>query len=274
MRQTLVVAMIVSGVLGVAPSVFAQPPDGDHTDQGVRDHGAGEGRDGVGQGGEHRRIGPGPRSEEVERLRALKEQDPEAFRQAVEARKATLREKMAHLKETDPEAFERAKERLQEHHRRRLEHLKERDPERFQELIAQRKAKAEERLEHLKQENPEKYDALMQRRQEWRERHQDRREDRRDHREDVRDRREDVRDRREDFRERYEPAEDRGEDHGGQRLVPPRAYHGQQEHEDRGVRDYGRGEGRDGVGQGGEHRKIGPGKRGGPRQGGGRRGGR
>ena len=173
MRQTLIVAMIVSGLVGVAPSVFAEPPEGDHTDQGVRDYGRGEGRDGIGQGGEHRRIGPGqqggpgPKAEELERLRKLKEENPEAFQREVEERKAQLREKLSHLKETDPEAFEQAKQRLMERRRERLQDLKERDPERFQELMEARKAHVQERLEQLKQEHPEKYDALMQRRQEW-----------------------------------------------------------------------------------------------------------
>jgi len=41
------------------------------------------------------------RHEEIQRLRQLKEKDPEAFKQAVQEKKTALRERLAHLKETD-----------------------------------------------------------------------------------------------------------------------------------------------------------------------------
>ena len=104
--------------------------------------------------------------EEVQRLRQLKQQDPEAFRKAMQEKKATLRERMAHLKETDPEKFQRIKLRMEERQERKLAHLKEHNPEKYQEVMQQRKARLEHRLEELKTKNPERYAQVMQRRQE------------------------------------------------------------------------------------------------------------
>ena len=122
MRQLLAMVMVV-GSMGLSSAVFAEPPSGE--------------------------------SGELERLRQLKQENPEAFRQAVQERKTALRERLAHLKDTNPEAFHRIQHRLQE---------------RRQERRTIRKAKMEERLQALKARNPERYQALMQRRDEWRQR--------------------------------------------------------------------------------------------------------
>ena len=85
----------------------------------------------------------------------------------------------------------------------------------------------------------------------------DRMEHRHDRREDLRDRREDVRDRREDWKDRRDDVRDRRADRRDHREDRREQHQKHQEHQERldhGVRDHGQGQGRGGVGQGGEHR--------------------
>src|SRR3989338_8089405 len=156
-RRTAIV-IVVAGLVSASTVVFAEPP-----------------QEGAGAQHSRREEAPGRLvSEEAKRLRELKQTDPEAFQQAIQERKAKLRERLAELKETNPEKFEQVKERLKERRQERLENLKENNPEKFQELMAQRKAKVQERLEDLKTSNPERYEPLMEKGQEWRARKQGR----------------------------------------------------------------------------------------------------
>ena len=72
------------------------------------------------------------RHEEIQRLRQLKEKDPEAFKQAVQEKKTALRERLAHLKETNPEAYGRTIEKLKHKRQERLEWMKTHRPEAFE----------------------------------------------------------------------------------------------------------------------------------------------
>lgn len=193
-------------------------------------------------------------AEEIERLHRLQQEDPEAFRQAMQERKAQLEERLEHLKKTNPQAYQALTGRIREERKERLQELKERDPEKFQEVLAEHQAKVQERLQQLKAENPERYEQMMQKREdrrldtlermkqehpeaarrflekhpEWAEQHHDRLQGVHDHREDLRE---------------------RLDEHGTER--PLGAPFNQ------GVRDHGAGKGRAGVGQGGERRQTG-----------------
>ena len=180
-------------------------------------------------------VAPSPvAQQELERLRQLKQQDPEAFRKAVQEKKAAFRERMSHLKETDPDAFRRIKHHMQEKQRQRLAHLKEKYPEKYEEVMQRRKAGLEHRLEELKTKNPERYAQVMQRRQEAQERWKNA-----------------TPEQKQKWLERHP---------GGDRDNNPQGPN--HSHDDRGVRDHGQGEGRDGVGMGGERRAPGAGPKG------------
>ena len=111
----------------------------------------------------------GPVAEEVQRLRKLRDENPEVFQKEIQERKAQLRQRLSDLKERDPKAFQRAKGRLLEQRQHRLEELRQTDPERFREEMEQRRSRVQERLEDLKSNHPERYEELMRRRDEWRE---------------------------------------------------------------------------------------------------------
>ena len=123
----------------------------------------------------------GPQPEELQRLRQLKQENPEAFRQEVQERKAQLRERLVRLKETNPEAFQRVQSRFQEQRKavmgRRLQELKARNPERYDALMQRRGASRKQRLQQFQQKHPEAFERFQQHHPEWRAR----REDRRDH---------------------------------------------------------------------------------------------
>ena len=73
----LVTGLVVAGLVGAVGTATAQPPGGRGED--VRDH-----REDVrDQREDVRDAKGGPSSEEVERLRQLKDQNPEAFRREV-----------------------------------------------------------------------------------------------------------------------------------------------------------------------------------------------
>ena len=139
-----------------------------------------------------------------------------------EMRKTHLREKLQHLKETDPKAYQQAVARLRERRHERLEWLREHHPEEYRRLMAQRRENVEKRLSELKERNPQRYQELTEKRQQWR------------------------KDRVEQFKKNHpEKAERFLEKHPDWK-----------ERHDLGVRDHGRGEGREGVGRGGEHRRF------------------
>ncbi len=111
-----------------------------------------------------------PVTEELSQLQQLQRENPQAFRQSIEERKARLRERMAHLKARDPKAYADVQREIQQRRQQRLERLRERHPDRFRELMAQRQAQSKAQLERLKQQHPEQYEDLLERRHAWRQR--------------------------------------------------------------------------------------------------------
>ncbi len=107
----------------------------------------------------------GPAAGEVERLKRLRERDPERFRREVQERKQRLRERMEHLKTTDPEAYDHLMNKWQERREQHLEELRQRDPEKFRAIMAERQTKIGQRLQELKEKDPQRFEQLMQRRQ-------------------------------------------------------------------------------------------------------------
>lgn len=139
------------------------------------------------------------------------------------------------LKEKNPEEFRRAMEEKKAKLRERLEYLKKSDPEGYRKAMGKLRERRQKRLEWLKQNRPEDYQKAM---EERRERLQKR-----------------LGELREKNPTKYEEILKRREAWRKENL---------------GVRDHGQGEGRGGVGQGGEHRS--PRSQGGIRGGGGRGG--
>ena len=72
---------------------------------------------------------------ELKKLKELKEENPEKFKQVVENRKNVLEN--------------------------RLQKIKENNPEKFKEIVQKRKTNQAKRLQHLKKTNPEKYKAVL-----------------------------------------------------------------------------------------------------------------
>ncbi|MBI2870254.1 MAG: hypothetical protein HYY14_00935 [Candidatus Omnitrophica bacterium] len=111
---------------------------------------------------------PGRHDEEAQRLRRLKQEDPEAFRAAIEERRGEVKEKLENLKETNPEAYERLLDRKRSARRHRLDRLREEDPEAFRRWAESRRDKLSVRLEKVKENDPQKYEELTAKRKDWR----------------------------------------------------------------------------------------------------------
>lgn len=160
----------------------------------------------------------GVSSEIIQRLKRLKEENPEAFRQEIQERRRRLDEKLSFLKTHDPASYEKAMTTLKGRRASWLRHLREREPERFREWVSTRRAHIETRLETLRQNDPNRYERLMQRHLQSKERRQKHsrgiREDAKDRVEDAIDRQEDRRDRREDRRDYREGIPHRDSDNG------------------------------------------------------------
>jgi len=112
---------------------------------------------------------PSPVHQEIERLKKLKDEDPDAFQREVQERKTQLRERLSQLKEKNPEAYQQVRGQMQEHQFQRLQHLREQDPNRFQQVAEQRRQQLEQRFDRLKATNPERYQNLTEQRRQWRE---------------------------------------------------------------------------------------------------------
>ncbi len=147
------------------------------------------------------------------------------------------------LKAENPKAFKQAMQEHRQQLRQRLEHLKQTDPKKFAEVKARLQARRQERLERLKTENPEKFRKLMeQRRGRIQEKLQELKANDPAKYEQVMQRRNE---RLEQFKQNHPEAFERWKAN----------------HPDRSgdVSDHGMGQGRNGVGQGGEQRAFEPG---------------
>lgn len=170
-------------------------------------------------------IPPGlAKNDKIEKLKKLREEDPEKFREVIANYRVRLGERLSELKKTDPEKFEQVMQKRRRIHRERLKYLRKNNPERFREVVQKRREVLENKLEELKENNPQKYHQIMKRRKEhlkqlkhrdpvkykkFLEKHPhmaDRLEDIRDRREGLRDRREGIIRHRRDKGEKISPA--------------------------------------------------------------------
>ncbi len=262
-RKQALWSVVLGGMVGISPAVWAvEPPENKPAISQDRKENIRDRREDLANQAEDvvdRRTGPdGKESDpaEVERLKKLKEENPQAFKESVQKHRVELKERMENLKQTDPAKYEEVKGRLQAQRKERLQELKEKNPEKFKEVMEKRRENMQERLQKLKTTNPSKYEEVMARREarmeqfkenhpkayeQWKEKHggelagaKDRIEDRRDKREDIRDRRNGPDDNQRGERGPNGRAASRRE---GENPPGPAGGPGM------GVRDYGRGEG-------------------------------
>ncbi|OGX05993.1 MAG: hypothetical protein A3G87_04785 [Omnitrophica bacterium RIFCSPLOWO2_12_FULL_50_11] len=105
-------------------------------------------------------LGEGARGR-IAQLRALREENPQAFRDAIEQHKGQIKERLKRLREEDPEKFSEIAEKHRRELRGRLEALREKDPQAFGELMERRRAQIEKRAQGLKEHNPERYEEFV-----------------------------------------------------------------------------------------------------------------
>ena len=132
------------------------------------------------------------RLERVAYLKKLKEENPEAFKQAVQERKEKVKERLRDLKEKNPEKFQQVKQRLGERRREELRRLKQENPEKFRQMMENRR----EKVRQWKKNNPERFEQFLKKHPKAAERTADRHEvgqDNRETRGDRQGRRGDVR---------------------------------------------------------------------------------
>ncbi len=224
------------------------------------------------------RAPAGSLEEEARRLHTLKDEHPEEFQRVLQDKRAQLRERLSQLQTTNPEAYQRVQDRLQKRQRERLEGLRRRHPGGFTQARGQRRERLEQRLNTLKETDPQRYHALQEKRQAAHqaalERFQQRHPEAysrfmQNHPEvgrvgdrvapaAVGERRGEPRERRESLqngRPSPEGVRERlGQAHPDRTVAPSPGsglHPGPSNH---GVRDRGRGEGRAGLGQGGQRR--------------------
>ncbi len=104
---------------------------------------------------------------EVERLRVLKQQNPQAYQEHIQKKKAQLKNHIESLKQ-DQNRYQSFVEKEGRFKQERLQRLQARKPEAFQKFMAGRA----EHLEKLSQKNPERFNQIMSRHpraQEWHE---------------------------------------------------------------------------------------------------------
>jgi len=119
-----------------------------------------EGRDVPGQG-EHRGWTQGKhRGWNKDKIKKLKEEDPERFQALMEQRRGEIRNRLSTLKEQDPERYDQLRSQIQQRRRMNMQKLKQEDPEKYQEMMGRRRENMQQRLEQLKVEDPERYEQV------------------------------------------------------------------------------------------------------------------
>ena len=101
---------------------------------------------------------------ELEKLKKLREEDPEKFKQAMQHRKDKLKGRLTYLKENNPEKFKALMKQRRTNQKKRLEHLRKTDPEKFKETVERKRNVLENRLQKIKENNPEKFKEIVQKR--------------------------------------------------------------------------------------------------------------
>lgn len=82
----------------------------------------------------------------------LKNEQPEEFRELVQARKREIKERMLEMKEDDPERFLQAKERMMYGRKQHLRRLRDENPAKFEQIMQKRAA----RFDAWQRQNPER----------------------------------------------------------------------------------------------------------------------
>jgi hypothetical protein len=100
-------------------------------------------------------------SERKTELLKLKQENPEKFKEAMQEKRASIKERLKHLKETDPERYQALTQRIREKKLDRLQKLRKENPEEFKRLVEARKEKFQERLKVLKEKDPKEYQKIM-----------------------------------------------------------------------------------------------------------------
>lgn len=101
---------------------------------------------------------------ELKKLKKLREEDPEKFKQVMQNRKNKLKKRLTYLKKNNPKKFQAFMKQRRINQKKKLEYLRRTDPEKFKEVVQKRKAVLEDRLEKIKENNPQKYKKIVQKR--------------------------------------------------------------------------------------------------------------
>lgn len=96
-------------------------------------------------------------SETLERLRRLKEENPQEFHRLVKERKAQIKSKVREFKQNNPEKFEGFRKQVSENRVQRLRKMKRENPEGFHRDMQGRA----QRFEKMKRENPERFQKFI-----------------------------------------------------------------------------------------------------------------
>jgi len=107
---------------------------------------------------------------EVQRLKALKKEDPEAFHEIISKKKNGLKNNFQHLKEEDPERFQDFLAQRKQFKRQRLKQLRQENPQAFNDFMDRKR----QRMEHFREKNPEKFKKMMDRHPKFRQQFQQR----------------------------------------------------------------------------------------------------
>ncbi len=102
--------------------------------------------------------------EKIAQLKALREENPEAFREELKKHREEVRGRLQKLRDENPEKFKEIAERRRGRFRERLEHLRQENPEHFKQLTEKHRERLEQRAEYFKTHDPEKYGRFMQKR--------------------------------------------------------------------------------------------------------------
>lgn len=98
-----------------------------------------------------------PASETLERLRRLKQENPQEFQRLIQERKTQIKSKVQEFQQKNPEKFEGFRKQVSENRMHRLRKMKQENPESFHRDMQGRA----QRFEKLKQENPERVQKFM-----------------------------------------------------------------------------------------------------------------
>ena len=106
--------------------------------------------------------------QEVQNLRALKDKDPQAYREMIRQKREQFRQRLEGLQGQDREGTRAFFEKEGEWRRRRLQYFKEKHPEAFESFRRQRI----NRLDRIAQKNPERFRQFMGNHPQFRERYE------------------------------------------------------------------------------------------------------